>query len=110
MDHSGQISAAGELAHDALDLKHNARELTLPASRRAIRSCSMAIRAVHRREFREARELIAERNRIDAALARTVRLADSKQAFAADGQATAASWLRGLNREVVETREPGGTP
>jgi len=59
VDHSGQISAAGELAHDALDLKHNARELTLPASRRAIRSCSMAIRAVHRREFREARELIA---------------------------------------------------
>jgi translin len=59
VDHSGQISAAGELAHDALELKHNARELTLPASRRAIRSCSMAIRAVHRREFREARELIA---------------------------------------------------
>jgi translin len=59
VDHSGQISAAGELAHDALDLKHNARELTLPASRRAIRSCSMAIRAVQRREFREARELIA---------------------------------------------------
>jgi len=59
VDHSGQISAAGELAHEALDLKHNARELTLPASRRAIRSCSMAIRAVHRREFREARELIA---------------------------------------------------
>jgi translin len=59
VDHSGQISAAGELAHDALDHKHNARELTLPASRRAIRSCSMAIRAVHRREFREARELIA---------------------------------------------------
>ena len=59
MDHSGQISAAGEIAHDALGLKHNAREITLAASRRAIRSCSMAIRAVHRREFREARELIA---------------------------------------------------
>jgi hypothetical protein len=41
------------------------------------------------------RDLVAERNRIDAALAQTVRVADSKQAFAADGQATAASWLRG---------------
>ena len=30
------------------------------ASRRAIRSCASAIRAVHRREFLEARELIAE--------------------------------------------------
>ena len=32
----------------------------LAASRRAIRSCASAIRAVHRREFREARALIAE--------------------------------------------------
>ena len=41
------------------------------------------------------RDLVAERNRIDAALAGTVRVADSKRAFAGDGQATAASWLRG---------------
>jgi translin len=59
VDHSGQISAAGEAAHEALEFKHRAREATLQASRKAIRSCGMAIRAVHRREFREARELIA---------------------------------------------------
>jgi hypothetical protein len=41
------------------------------------------------------RDLVAERNRIDAALARTVRVADSKRAFAGDGMKTAASWLRG---------------
>jgi hypothetical protein len=41
------------------------------------------------------RDLVTERNRIDAALARTVRVADSKQAFAGDGQKTAQSWLRG---------------
>jgi hypothetical protein len=41
------------------------------------------------------RDLVAERNRIDAELARTVRVADSKRAFAGDGQRTAASWLRG---------------
>ncbi|NYJ05735.1 HNH endonuclease signature motif containing protein [Petropleomorpha daqingensis] len=44
------------------------------------------------------RALVAERNRIDAALARTVRVADSRRAFAADGQKTAASWLRGHGR------------
>lgn len=59
MDHSGQISAAGVTAQDALEYKHRARESTLLAARKAIRACANAIRAVHRREFREARELIA---------------------------------------------------
>ena len=60
MDHSGQIAAAGADAQDALERKHIAREAALVASRRAIRTCATAIRAVHRREFREALELIAE--------------------------------------------------
>ena len=60
MDHPGQIAAAGEAARAVLEEKHAAREITLSASRRAIRSCASAIRAVHRREFREARALIAE--------------------------------------------------
>ena len=34
-------------------------EITLQAARKAIRSCGMAIRAVHRHEYHEARELIA---------------------------------------------------
>ncbi|MET0894295.1 MAG: haloacid dehalogenase [Acidimicrobiia bacterium] len=59
MDHAGQIAAAGTSAHEVLDAKHAAREAALVASRRAIRSCATAIRAVHRREDREARELIA---------------------------------------------------
>src|SRR5690349_5393164 len=44
------------------------------------------------------RDLVAERNRIDAELARTVRIADSQQAFAGDGMKTAQSWLRGHSR------------
>jgi translin len=59
VDYSGEIAAAGEEARSTLELKHESREITLLASRRAIRSCSTAIRAVHRGEFREARELIA---------------------------------------------------
>jgi translin len=56
----GQIAAAGEVARAVLEEKHAAREVVLSASRRAIRSCATAIRAVHRGEFREARALIAE--------------------------------------------------
>jgi translin len=59
VDHSGQIAAAGEAAQDVLEFKHRAREVTLQASRKVIRSCGTAIRAVHRLEFHEALELIA---------------------------------------------------
>jgi hypothetical protein len=41
------------------------------------------------------RQLVAERNRLDAELARTVRRAENEQAFAGDGMTTAQSWLRG---------------
>jgi translin len=59
-DRSEEIQAAGEAAQKALEEKHLAREITLNASRRAIRACASAIRAVQRREFYPARELIAE--------------------------------------------------
>jgi translin len=59
MDHAGQIAAAGSIAQDDLERKHAARETALVASRRTIRSCANAIRAVHRHEYRAARELVA---------------------------------------------------
>ena len=59
MDHAAQIAAAGMGAQELLEQKHAAREVTLAASRQAIRSCAQAIRAVHRGETREAQELIA---------------------------------------------------
>jgi translin len=59
-DRSGEIADAGEAARELLEEKHKAREITFSASRQAIRSCATAIRAVHRREFAEARALIAE--------------------------------------------------
>jgi translin len=59
LDHAAQIAAAGSDARAILEQKHAAREVTLSACRRAVRSCATAIRAVHRLEFREARELIA---------------------------------------------------
>jgi translin len=59
-DRSDEITAAGEAARKVLEEKHLAREITLNASRRAIRACASAIRAVQRREFYPARELTAE--------------------------------------------------
>ena len=57
---SQEIAGAGDDARETLEGKNTAREITLSASRRAIRSCATAIRAVHRRDFNEARALIAE--------------------------------------------------
>lgn len=42
------------------DARMQARERALPASRRAIRSCANAIRAIHRGELGRAHELMAE--------------------------------------------------
>jgi hypothetical protein len=41
------------------------------------------------------RALVAERNRIDAELARTVRVAENRQAFEHDGMRSPQAWLRG---------------
>jgi len=60
------------------------------------------------------RDLVEVINRAQAELARTVRVADSAQAFAGDGMGTAASWLRGHCRlsksaasQVVRNGQPG---
>jgi translin len=60
LESPGQVTAAGDAVRAVLEQKHAAREVTLAASRQATRACASAIRAVHRREFREARALIAE--------------------------------------------------
>jgi translin len=46
--------------NERLQTKHESREQALPASRRAIRHCANAIRALHRGEFDEAGRLMAE--------------------------------------------------
>jgi translin len=73
LDRSAQIAAAGSAAQEILEEKHRAREITLTASRRAIRSCATAIRAVHRHEFDAARDLIADAG---ASLAEAARALD----------------------------------
>ena len=76
-----------------LEQKHAAREITLSASRRAIRSCATAIRAVHRREFREARELIA----VAAAY-----LAEAESALGEHADVRYAGFLNDAKKEFAE--------
>lgn len=73
MDRASEIAALGAKARDAFEVKHEAREITIAASRKAIQACAASIRATHRGEFdaaeklaREARDHVAE---TDAALA-----------------------------------------
>ena len=93
MDHPGQIAAAGVAAQEILEQKHAAREITLAASRRAIRSCATAIRAVHRREFQEARALIA----VAAAY-----LAEAETALAGHADVRYAGFLADAKKEFAE--------
>lgn len=93
MDHAGQIADAGTAAHEILERKHAAREAALLASRRAIRSCATAIRAVHRREFREARELVA----VAAAY-----LAEMDNAVDLHPDVRAAGYVHDAKKEFVE--------
>ena len=93
MDHPGQIAAAGASAQEILEEKHAAREITLSASRRAIRSCATAIRAIHRREFQEARALIA----VAAAY-----LAEAESALVGHADVRYAGFLNDAKKEFAE--------
>jgi translin len=89
---SGEITDLGDVARDALETQHQAREITLSTSRRAIRSCANAIRAVHRREFDDARTLIADAGAL---------LAEADAAR--DGQGTGSSGsLHDAKKEFAE--------
>ena len=93
MERPGQIAAAGEAARAVLEEKHNAREITLSTSRRAIRSCATAIRAVHRGEFREARALIAEA---------AAYLAEAEGALGQHADVRYAGFLNDAKKEFAE--------
>ncbi len=54
------IDTIGQEAIAHLGLKHTARERALPKSRAAIRFCANSIRATHRQEVSNARELMAQ--------------------------------------------------
>jgi translin len=58
-DRAAELRAVAAAATAELQARHEAREITLPASRAAIRECAVAVRAVHRHQFDEARVHLA---------------------------------------------------
>ena len=55
-----QLKTLGEEARASLSVKHKARERTLQLSRDTVRYSANAIRAIHRREFQQAKELLSQ--------------------------------------------------
>ena len=92
-DHADELAAVGDAAREILAGKHQAREVTLSASRRAIHSCASAIRSVHRREFHEARERIAEA---------AAFLAEADAALNGHDDVRYAGFLRDAKKEFAE--------
>ena len=58
--YNADLAAIASEAIDQLTIRHRAREVALAVSREVIRFSANAIRAVHRGEFEDARELIRE--------------------------------------------------
>jgi translin len=76
-----------------LAARDEAREKMLPLCRDAIRHCSLAIRAVHRQEFKEAAARLE--------LARSV-LTEAEQAGAAHGELVSGGIIRDAQKELAE--------
>src|SRR5438045_3433629 len=90
-----ELAGLSQPIRAALDAAHAAREVGLPACRRAIRSCSSSIRAVHRLEFDSAASLASE---AEAALREA-------QAVLAPHPAVAyAGFLHDAEKEYAEAR------
>jgi len=73
--------------------KDAAREKVLPLCRDAIRHCSQAIRAVHRQEFDQAKELLQSARKL---------LAEAEQAVAAYSELSHAGFVRDAQKEFAE--------
>ena len=76
-----------------LDARNEARDEALKRSRDLIRLCSLSIRACHRHEFEQARELLAQVNALAAEM--TADLADYPDLYY-------AGYTRDALKEVVE--------
>jgi translin len=93
VDRADELAAAGAAARDALEAKHRAREVTLPACRAATRSCAQAIRAVHRHEFDAARDHLADAAKL---------LTEARDATADHPEVRTAGFLHDAQKELVE--------
>jgi len=87
------LESIAERIRLTLSAKDKAREKVLPLCREVIRHCSQAIRAVHRQEFVQAKELLqSARNLLD----------EAKQTFTAYSELSNTGFIRDAQKEFAE--------
>jgi translin len=95
VDRAEEISRAGDGLRAVLEEKHQARELTLRASRQSIQSSAASIRATQRGEFERAEELASES---------AEALARADEAVAAHLDVRHGGYLHDAKKEYAEAR------
>ena len=96
------LDSIAEQMRLALSARDKAREEALPLCRDAIRHCSDAIRAVHRREFDQATELLQSARKV---------LTEAEQAVAPYNELSNTGFIRDAQKELAEgniTLAPSG--
>ncbi len=88
-----KLDAIAEKIRSTLQTKDAAREKVLPLCRDAIRCCSTSIRAVHRREFAEAKKLLRSAHLL---------LKEAEQAIASYPELNSAGFFRDAQKEYAE--------
>lgn len=95
MDRAEEIAKVGAAVQAVLDDKHQAREITLRASRSTIQCSAASIRATHRGEFERAEELADEAG---------AHVARADEAVAAHLDVRHGGYLHDAKKEYAEAR------
>ena len=87
------LESIAEQMRQVLSAKDDARERALPLCRDTIRHCSQAIRAIHRQEFDQAKQLLGTARRL---------LTEAEQAVAPYGDLSSTGFIRDAQKELAE--------
>src|SRR5438309_4935148 len=90
-----RLDGIQDYVRERLDRKSAGREIALAASRRTIRNCANAIRAVHRHDWDEARALTQEAEK---------QLREAESALKPFPEIFFAGFLQDAQKEYVEAR------
>lgn len=87
------LESIADQIRESLSAKDAAREKVLPLCRKTIRNCANAIRAVHRREFDQAKELLRSARNL---------LSEAEQGISAHGELGYTGFVRDAQKEFAE--------
>ncbi len=87
------LKSIADQIRESLSAKDAAREKVLPLCRKTIRNCANAIRAVHRREFDQAKELLRSARNL---------LTEAEQGISAYGELGYTGFVRDAQKEFAE--------